>query len=49
MLKWKRLLVLEELENECLTKIGRAAFDKMGSKSTLDLRIRNSPKATARK
>ena len=50
MLKSKRLLVLEEFENEGLPKIVPAAFGKMGSKSILDLPTwKPIPKAAAKK
>ena len=49
MLQWKRLLVLEEFENERLPKIMPATFTKTGFKSTLDLPIWKPRKATAKK
>ena len=49
MLVWKRLLVLEEFENERLPEIVLVAFGKMRSKSTLDLSTWRLPNVTAKK
>ena len=49
MLQLKRLLVMEEFENERLSKIVPAVFGKMGFKSTLDSPTWTLAKATVKK
>ena len=44
MSQWKRLLVLEEFENELLPKIVPAVFGNMGFNITLDLPTWKPPK-----
>ena len=49
MLQRKHLVVLEDFENERLSKIVPATFGKMGFKSTLDLTGWKLQKGTAKK